>query len=67
VEEFTNVKVTAQAVRKENKFASKALLSDDFFSRLGLGEGSKIFRKGGFDLNTISGISSVVKSRGFES
>jgi hypothetical protein len=27
VEEFTNVKVIAQAVRKENKFASKALLS----------------------------------------
>ncbi|VVM26949.1 hypothetical protein BSPWISOXPB_5637 [uncultured Gammaproteobacteria bacterium] len=27
MEEFTNVKVIAQAVRKENKFASKALLS----------------------------------------
>jgi hypothetical protein len=32
VEEFTNVKAIAQAVRKENKFASKALLSKVYLS-----------------------------------
>jgi hypothetical protein len=53
------------APENKNKVITLAY-SEDFFSRLGLGFEPKSFRKGGFNLNTISGISSVVKSRGFE-
>jgi hypothetical protein len=59
VEDLTaddNAKVIAQAVRKENKFASKALLSKV--------EKTELLKD--FDLNMIS-ITLGFKSRGFES